>query len=293
MKKKSRSSGSLFSYIGELDSDSSFGLLHNKKENLFLGKFDPAGIMEIMEKVGFVSHLNNKGFPDIKLTIEVDESLINYLKVYYSDVKPDNLLLDLRLSESKFVPDKKFFEEYNDVITFDMVVIEWLSTQDPKGNFTHERPQLPGQKSPGLGALKYCFDMMYAVGKDVIKDGFLDIPDHGHGAVMYSKKFKFFDPAHEGVLRAILRDLKKYPLSDISWGMITNTIIDVYKDKPHIYDPSEQIFYISNRMRKYFHSKKYQTVFKKYYKIKKFRFDYDRMVEKRAELLKSKNILEL
>jgi hypothetical protein len=169
-----------------------------------------------------------------------------------------------------------------------MIVIEWLSLQNPFKGFHGGKPPLPGQVNPGLGALKYCFEMMYRVGSMMVKDGFMDIPDHMSGAMMYSKKFKFFDPRHEAILRAVMRDLKEYSLRDITWGMITGTVIDTYKNQSQAYDPCEQIYATSERVKKYFTSHMYMSVYNKYYKRKKYRFNYSRMVEKRDEILKKK-----
>lgn len=279
--------------LSGFDLSDSLGRMSGVNKNLFLKRFTADDLMKIMDKVGLIAHLKKKGFSDIIPTINVDESLVNYFKIYIKNETPDSLIFDLRLSETKFIPKKIFLENEFDLVTYDMIVIEWLSAQNPFSKFNDGRPQLPGQERPGLGILKYCFDMMYFVAKEIVKDGFLDVPDHAHGAIMYSKKFKFFDPRHEGVLRAILRDLKKYSLSDISWGMITETVYDEYKNKPHKYDPSEQIFYISERMRQYFHSKKFMKEYKKYFKIKKFRFDYDEMVKRRADILSKKSIVDL
>lgn len=263
------------------------------KGKLFLRRFSADDLLKIMDKVGLLSHLRKKGFNDPIPVIEIDDARINYLKLYNKKEEPDSLLIDLRLSETKFIPPKKFFDDEKDVVTYDMVVIEWLSSQNPAGQFDKSKPQLPGQKKPGLGVLNFCFEMMYIVARDVLKDGFLDVPDHAHGAIMYSKKFQFFDPRHEGILRAILRDLKGYSIYDISWGAITETIIDTYKQKPHKYDPSEQIFYTSDRMKNYFKSSKYKKEYKKYYKIKKFVLDYDEMIKRREKILATKNIVDL
>ena len=110
---------------------------------------------------------------------------------------------------------------------------------------------------------------------------------------MYSKKFRFFDPIHEGIIRAVGRDLRKYSLSDISWGAITETIIDLDTGKPAIYDPCEQIHYVSARMKKYFDSKLYRTVLLKYYEKKKYRFDYEEMLKRREKILQTKKIEDL
>ncbi|MBN1496845.1 MAG: hypothetical protein JXA07_08770 [Spirochaetes bacterium] len=264
----------------------------SRRQKLFLRNYTPGALYDIMDRVGLIAHLESKGFNNLKVEIDVDDAFIHYMKLYYRKVDPDFLLIDLRLSESRFMPERTLFED-EAYQAYDMIVIEWLSAQSPEREFNDDRPQLPGQRKPGLGVLNYCFDMMHVVAREIIKDGFLDIPDHMHGALMYSKKFKFFNPVHEGILRAIMRDLSKYSLADISWGIITRTIIEEYKNLPQDYAPSEQVFYVSERMRSYFHSKKYLATYNRYYKKKRYRFDYDEMVRRRDEILKSKNIAEL
>jgi len=259
---------------------------------LFLGRFTEKELFNMMEKIGLIEHLNNLGFHDLIIELDKDENLIYYYKLYWQKKEPESLLIDLRLSETTFNPDKKFFEDEKNRI-YDMIVIEWLSAKNPLKTFDETRPQLPGQTHPGLGIMKYCFDMLYIMAKEIYKDGFMDIPEHMHGAIMYSKKFKFFDPIHEGIIRAVMRDLAGYSLSDISWGVITNTIIDRHKNKPAVYEPCEQIFSVSKRLQKYFKSKKYQNTFKKYYNKKRYYFDYEEMKKRRDEILKVKKIEDL
>ncbi len=307
MKKKSTKT-SLFHYFKEVDS-SADRLLHEstdditdslgfyafskKTESRFLNRFSDADIMRIMKKVDLLDHLSAKGFDRIMVRIERDEALVNYLKIYDSDISPDRLLIDLRLTESKFIPERGTFDSKNDFSALDMIVIEWLSIQNPSTEFPSDKPQLPGQRRPGLGALKFMMEMMYLVAKEVIRDGFLDIPDHMHGAIMYSSKFKFFNPIHEAILRAILRDLSAYSLSEVSWGMITNTVIDRQTGGPQAYKPTEQIFAVSRRLRNYFSSRDYTRRFKEEYKKRRYHMDYERMCELRSNILKDKSVVDL
>jgi hypothetical protein len=281
--------GMELSDIGE-----NFGFFsRGSREKLFLSKYTDADLRKIMERVGLVKHLAGRGFESLIVEIGIDESDVHQMRVYCDEKSYDNVLIDLKLSDTRFVPDQKFLEESSGIVTLDMVVIEWLSIQDPRAVFSGEKPQLPGQERPGLGALRYFMDMMYIVAEGVTKDGFMDVPDHMHGAVMYSRNFKFFNPSHEGVLRAIVRDLSKYSLSDISWGMITGTVIDTSTGSPQVYDPSEQIFPVSDRIQKYFKSKKYMKKFNEIYKKKTYSFDYRKMVELRTRILKKKNPADL
>jgi len=280
--------------LGAIDfSDALGNMPGSKKDALFLGRFSESDLMNIISSIGMSDHLNGIGFNELNISINRDDASVHYFKLYDGKKNPNNLLMDLRVTESKFLPDASFFEEGRSVPVYDMVVIEWLSAHSPKRSFDPGKPQLPGQSKPGLGILRYCFDMMYSVAREVTKDGFMDVPDHMHGAIMYSKKFRFFDPVHEAILHAIMRDLKEYSLVDISWGMITQSIIDTYKNIPQVYDPSEQIFSVSNRMKRYFSSNKYKSVYNNYYKKKKYRLDYDSMVKKREQILKNKSIVDL
>ncbi len=281
--------------MSDLNLDSSFDYFasQNKKNDLFLNRLSHDDIMEMLKKAGLIERLQEIGVNNIQIELYMDELNINFLRVYYEEIKPEKMLIDLRVSESRFLPDKKFLEKDMDELILDMVVIEWLSTQKPNSNFDPDRPQLPGQNKPGLGILGYLMNLMYILGREVIKDGFMDIPNHFHGAVMYSRKYKFFNPASEAILKGILRDLKDYPLADLSWGFITRTIIDKTTGEPQIYEPSEQIFPVSQRLNDYFKSKKYQADFNKIYNTKQYYFDYNQMLERKKDILKDKKTEEL
>jgi hypothetical protein len=172
-------------------------------------------------------------------------------------------------------------------------MIEWLSAKNPLKGFDAHRPQLPGQTNPGLGVLRFCFKVLYLMAKKVFRDGFIDIPNHMHGAIMYSQKFKFFDPVHEGIIRAVIRDLEGYVLNDISWGIITGTIVDLEKNHPIVYAPGIQVHYVSRRMKKYFNSKKYKETYNFYYNKKRYKFDYEEMIKRKEAILGSRKIEDL
>jgi hypothetical protein len=275
------------------DGSGFFPTLSDTKK-LFLNMYTSEHLFSIMQDVGMVEHLYGRGFKDLIIDLHIDDMRIHYLKVYNKTIDPDTQLIDLRLSDTRFIPDKKFFDDDQNPLTLDMFVIEWLSIQNPDNLIFNDRPQLPGQSKPGLGCLKFMMKMMFIVAEGVVKDGFLDVPDHLHGAIMYSKTFKFFDPAHEAILRAIVRDLSsRYSLADLSWGMLTGTIYDKKTGNTQAYDPSEQIFPVSKRLRDYFKSNKYKSRYSVVYKKKKYIFDYTKMCDIRDKKFTGKNPAEL
>ena len=286
--KENQKSGLVHIELGE-----SFEILtgHGGVKKLFLQRFTCDELWKMSEKIGLVSHLRKKGFDKLILDIHVDENRINYFNLYMKDKRPENRLLDVRLSEMTFYPEKKYFKETDSIIPYEMINIEWISARNPYMGFSKEKPQLPGQSNPGLGILKYCFRMIYLMASEIIKDGFMDVPDHMHGAIMYSSDFRFFDPVHEAILRAVMRDLKKYSISEISWGIITSTVIEKYSGQPQVYDPCEQVHPVSRRMKKYFRSDLYMETLKKYYARKKYYLDYPEMIKRREDIL-SKKIIE-
>lgn len=270
------------------DFEGSFGhfALSAQNDSLFLNRFTPEEMYQMMEEVGIMAVLSKQGFSDFIIRTERDESLIYYAKLYYNqEPNPKNLLIDLRLSESRFIPKKPFFIHDNEELgALDIIVIEWLSVQNPKGVFLKNKPQLPGQKLPGLGCLKNLMEMMYVVANLVIKDGFLDVPDYLHGAIMYSNRFKFLDPVQEGLITAIKRDLKEYSLSDIGWGMITDSIINKKTNEIYKYEPSEQLFPVSHKLQHYFQSKRYNEIVKDISSHNSYMLLDKQMQEKREQI---------
>jgi hypothetical protein len=259
----------------------------------FLRRFTQEEMYSMMEKIGLIKHLKNMGFKSLITEIDVDDAGINYMKLFWEEKTHAKQLLDIRLSESMFLPESKYFPQDADILPYNMINIEWLSAKNPLREFNGHKPQLPGQANPGLGVLKFCFKVLYIMAKEVFKDGFIDIPNHMHGAIMYSKQFKFFDPVHEGIIRAVIRDLNGYALNDISWGIITETIIDLEKDKPIVYDPGVQIHYVSRRMKRYFNSKQYKETYNFYYKKKRYKLDYEEMIKRKEGILLLKKIEDL
>ncbi len=278
-----------------IDLGRSFEILtgHGGVKKLFLQRFDIAELWRMTEKIGLISHLRRRGFNNLLIDIFVDENRINYFSLYMKEKKPENRLLDVRLSEVSFIPGQKYACDDNRFIPYEMINIEWISARNPFAVFSDKKPQMPGQENPGLGILKYCFRMIYLMASEIVKDGFMDIPDHMHSAIMYSSGFRFFDPVHEGILRAVMRDLKQYSLSEISWGILTSTVIEKHTGKPQLYDPCEQIHPVSRRLKKHFRSTEYKKIYKKYYNRKKYYLDYGEMEKRREEILSRNRIEDL
>ncbi|MFW5807525.1 MAG: hypothetical protein ACOCWH_00560 [Spirochaetota bacterium] len=257
-----------------------------QKSGLFLGVLSHEDMWSLMRKSGLVSHLERKGFTELTSTIFTDENDIDHLGVFDES---GELIIDLRLSRKRYVwgLDDPYERAY------DMIVIEWLSTRNPRRTvFTKERPQLPGQQYPGLGCLRQLLRMMELFSKRMSCDGFLDVPDHLHLSLMYSRSFFFIDAEKEGTLRALLSSLKGESLYDIAWASVTEAIIDDLSGLPYRYVPAEQLFAISGSLKSYFSSDLYRERVKEN-SFRQFYLDHDMMNRRRNELLKKNKASEM
>jgi hypothetical protein len=261
--------------------------------HLFLNIYDEAMIHRRFEEIGLIDYLRNKGYSKIKITAEKEGLFTSRLRVYDTTTAPENILVDTRFSETVFTPLAEFCgvtTGKNEICSFNLIVIEWIETIDPRATFTAERPQLPGQKKPGLGILSYIKKLLMVLGKDTARDGFLKIADHVHNAIIYADIFMFVNSARQGYLNALRRDLEKFTLSDIAWGFLTETIYDGQTGVPEKYIPSEQVLPLSDGLMDYFTSRTYATGVKQIYESKSFRFDYETMLRRKTEWLKTNSL---
>ena len=79
--------------------------------------------------------------------------------------------------------------------------VEWLLLQNPRGEFTADRPRLPGQAHPGLG-MSQDISALFVLACDRLQlDGLLFVPAHYHTASQGRKSLRFLSPVAEGVPR--------------------------------------------------------------------------------------------
>jgi hypothetical protein len=107
-----------------------------------------------------------------------------------------------------------------------MLVMLWLVLSDPDKDFSVDRPRLPGQQRPGLGLLDEVFYLLRTFARDLSVDGMLDVPEHFHTALFYSRSFRYLDPVVEGRFQAIARDLAGVPLALASDAIRKECLVD-------------------------------------------------------------------
>jgi hypothetical protein len=236
-----------------------FELAGINPENLLLGRFRPDEVREQIRNAGISEGLARKGYHDPVLALECGDPEDQRILLYDGRKSRDRLLMEVRLQIGAFRPGKPI-GPFPEETVFRMLLIHWLSLSDPERSFSTHRPRLPGQERPGLGILPECLSFLREIGREFSLDGLLDVPDHFHTALFYSRKFRFLDPHAEGRFLAMARDLKGIPLGLASEAVQEGCLVDAATVLPISWEAAEQVMPLRDPLRRYLRSPEYRSV---------------------------------
>jgi hypothetical protein len=257
---------------------------------LFLGRYSKEEIRSKFERYEILPALRRSGFDPLILEVESDGLVEHRIFVHTGERTYDRILLEFRLREGVFKVRDTIAHIKPELVsllgneTIPMLWIDWLLLQNPAQKFPPGKPPLPEQKYPGLGILNLVVPLMGEFARETHKHAVLDIPEHFHGALFYSKWMKFFNPEMEGKLKAILRDLAGNPLATISWAVLLDSLFNISADRFEDWKPGEQIYALSPALENYFSSKTYGNAAEKSFRENHFRIDFSRMAQKMKTL---------
>lgn len=234
-----------------------FDLAGDNPDNLLFGRFGQEEVRGRIREAGILAGLARRGYHDPSLVLECGNPEDQRVSLYAGKATRDRLLLEVRLQIRSFHPGKTIGSFPKDVI-FRMLLIHWLLLSDPERPFSITRPRLPGQERPGLSVLPQCLSLLKGIGREFLLDGVLDIPDHFHAALFYSRKFKFLDPRVEGRFQAIARNVKGIPLALSSEAIQEECLIDTSTGMPVPWKPAEQVMPLRDPLRRYLASFEYR-----------------------------------
>lgn len=240
------------------ESEVLFDLTGENPENRLFGRYDAEGIRELLARAGLLRGLSERGYPDPILSLSCAEPSEQRVCLYAGEETRERLLLEARLQLLNFHPRRQI-GPFNDDSSFRMLVIHWLSLSRPDGDFPVDRPRLPGQERPGLGLLKELMALLSAFSRELSVDGVLDVPDHFHTALFYSRTFRYLDPEEEGRFQAIVRDLTGVPLALSSDAIREGCLVDRATGSTVPWVASEQVMPGRGPLRRFLRSEEYRT----------------------------------
>ncbi|RJP23402.1 MAG: hypothetical protein C4529_04125, partial [Deltaproteobacteria bacterium] len=222
------------------ESELLFDLTGENPENRLFGRYDPGELRSLLAASGILAGLSERGYPDPILRLSCADPSDQRICLYAGEETRDRLLLEARLQISPFHP-KRPIGPFTEESSFRMLVIHWLVLSSPDGAFTVDRPRLPGQEKPGLGLLNRMITLLKAFSRELSVDGVLDVPDHFHTALFYSRAFRYLDPEAEGRFQAIARDLSGVPLALASDAIREGCLVDRNTGAPMPWPVAEQV----------------------------------------------------
>lgn len=270
------------------DDDILADLTKKERPRLFLDFYSEEGVRKALDEYGIFKDLRKRGFKDFIIILDTRDPYRHKFRAYYEKKKSDHLLCEAYLRKKCFIVKPVFSTIIKDE-PFTLIVIEWLTLQDPTSKFTPRRPQLPGQKYPGLRIGRKVLEIFINMCLRLKTDGLLNIPEHYHNATFYSRYFKYFNPQTEGFFQAIQRDLKHWGIYKLSWAIYWECLLETTSGNYWKWFTDEQILPISAKIKHYFNSTEYRSQVKKASQSVRFIIDEQKFNNQRAKY-KNKDI---
>lgn len=224
---------------------------------LFLDRFTFDEVFAQIETSSFLAAMKMKGvlIPRLELgRVEPDEHRF----IVFDDSGSEPVkMIELRLALGRLeVPPLGGYSSVTSV--YETLAINWVMMQNPRAAFTEERPQLPGQEHPGLGLGRKCQELLVHLGTELRREGLVNHPQYFHNAVFYRDEYFFVDPRLQGELRAMYRDLARYPIGVASQAIADGRLVDARRQIQVEWDPEEMVCPIHKGLNDYFQGRDYR-----------------------------------
>jgi len=227
-------------------------LTHDRRDPRLLGFYMPYGLEVAFERYGLAAQLRSRGYEDFDLSLEPAAKGDGQTLRVYADRSHRELLIELVLQEMVLEPG------------LDLLSIEWLLLQDPRREADATHPLLPGQKHPGLGAMRIIAGMLTMTCERLGKDGLTIVPSHFHVAAQGKRIMKFHDPEDEARFLALEQATRSMPLFEASLAISRGEVVDRETLEPIRYKPGRMTLPVSRAARAYFADPAYGRAVERY-----------------------------
>lgn len=167
-----------------------------------LGYYTAEGIEYALDRYGLLFQLRRLGYEQFQVRVD-STGTGDRMQLFGHAMNTKHLLIE-NVVEKQHIGDH------------DVLYIHWLTLRHPLAHFTEKRPQLPGQDVPGLGMAREMSELELRI---AIRLGFTGLafrPGWYHMAFAARARFQFVDPQRQGRFLAMLRDLGRRPLLEVT-----------------------------------------------------------------------------
>lgn len=252
-------------FFSDDESEDFFG--EHRGGNKFLGKYSVKDAEAILRMSPLITKLNSD-IPDWYVEFDLSDCFSHYGYIRSRSItEKEKYYAFIIVHVGDFALEKPYLKGKGaDIIrrylprNINLLNVKWFSLQNPKENFTKERPRLPGQKFPGTGAGRMALQLLTTLAMKNGRDGIVNNPEHFHNAYMYTG-FMFLNPTQEGWFRRMVSDLsediKTRGLAIVSWAIYLGHGRE--NGEKIEWNLHEQVLPLSMRATKYFYKREYRN----------------------------------
>lgn len=209
------------------DVEASLGM-HRAANPRLLGFYTAEGVEHALFRYGMLTHLHRLGYTELKVGVEC-ASAGDSLRVTGEFGGARHLLIEV-------VVEKRTLGERG------VLFINWLELSHPRASFSPTRPQLPGQRVPGLGLAPEATEMLLQMARRLGLQGVMLRPAHLHVAYALRHRFRFVDPERQGRFVALLRDRGNVPLLNATRAVSEGRV--KLNGKPYAWEPDNMVLWL-------------------------------------------------
>lgn len=255
------------------EEDISLELSQSRGSILFLGRYSLHEVLQVLKKKNFIKEAQKRNLWPLVFQVDSSGFPLQRFQIFYRSAEPKNLVVDLKIKEGffSFTPHlslKLGKKRYR------FLFLEWLTLQNPRLSFTEKDLPLPGQKHPGLKLSRKVMNLFVYVARLIQADGIMAFPAYFHNAVLFSRYFKFVNPAKEAEVRTIRKTAVSVPIKQLAWIVYWGCL---RREDGRYYEwlSSEQLYPLSKDLKKYFLSHEYRQKVKEAESNYSFSIDWD------------------
>ncbi len=261
----------------EFDMNDLLGDEHRPR--LLLDAYDEKEVMRGLEYYGVLAKFEEEGFSDIKVRMDLSDPQQQKVILHLGEHKKEHVLGQIYLHSGMFYSESKYAGKLSGRHC-PMLSIQWICMQNPTKPFDNSRPALPGQQYPGLKVGRAVAKLLIYIAEERKLAGILNLPEFLHAAVLYSWRFKFLNPEAEGILQALMRDMKQKTLAEGSWGIQLGCIKHLDSGEALSWFKEEQVLPLRHDWVSHFEGKHYKRKVRESRDRHRFYFDEDLWREK-------------
>jgi acetoin utilization deacetylase AcuC-like enzyme len=161
------------------------------RETRFLGFYSRHGLELSLEQAGLLDRLRALGYTSPDIELDTGNPAGQTLRIW-GDPQHRALLGELRASRDR-----------RSMPGMELLRLEWLLLQDPRGSFVPNRRPLPGQKHPGLGLSTDVMLLLILVCDRLRLDGIVFVPSQFRLIRRVAAQARCTDPVRQGEIDAL------------------------------------------------------------------------------------------